>query len=329
MTNTLIALDIDHTTLPWRPHHFHAYDKEVFANTVAFLSSPEVRERSFFMLTTGRGAGAVSEIRYILNTLPIDALSLDNGKRLYRRSNDVPVSEWLDQLLHLPHDEAWSEKLTRTHNWNPDKACALLQEALTTEGFLDHSLEDPDPHGRIVFRRLCSWRRDEQEVWLKGFVAKDETAVAFKLSYKGDHERLEEEVAPILEAISAHFKRANIELTITPESRPGGDNQVFVIFSPKGISKAAALSHVVHNWGLDIESVITGGDGRNDIELLSKVSYGTAPNHPIVVGGDPVLRRAVQTAGTSAVLYVEDGDLPSALIQQWQRTHREARSVTA
>lgn len=323
MPKTLIAFDIDHTTIPWRPIHLHAYDKEVFTKTTQFLISPEVRKRSFFMLTTGRGAGAVSEIRHIVGQLPLDALSLDNGKRIYRRPEETPVPTWLDSLVTLEHDSKWGDKLTRKYNWDPDGACVLLREALEKEGFNDHSLEDPDPHGRIVFRRPCAWRKDSYPVWLKAFVAKDETGVAFKLSYRGDHDRLEGEVAPILKGITRRFNDQDIDLTITPESRPGGDNQVFVIFSPKEISKAAALSHIVHHWDLDVHSTITAGDGRNDIELLSRVSYGLAPNHPIVVGGDPVLRRAVETSGTPGAIFVEDTELPEALTQQWHRINAQ------
>jgi len=256
------------------------------------------------LLNTGRTFTELKEIQDILRetTLPVTAISLEDGKRLLVKPDTMSSAEWLNTLFDQNinylrfKDAGWTEK-----NEAPLKA---IGDFLTGEkGFIHRN----DKGEELIYSKpvqksdtgvkSCS----KDALWIVKVVP---PAINFEVSVRGAGEADEIDI----EAFNAELRNEILKMLDkkgydikTPETKK---QYTCINTIERGDVSKGAVADYVRRQSNDTDCEIRAGNAGNDESML-KTSY---PNtQSILVGNDNNMRKIL--ARQANVTYVPAGEL--------------------
>jgi hydroxymethylpyrimidine pyrophosphatase-like HAD family hydrolase len=336
MSRIVVALDLDHTTIPWIPDAPPAgpfIDEEVFQETIRFFNRPEVRDHLFLVFSTGRGPRALSKILPLLEHFPVDAVSINNGKRVFTRPSGAAPAEWIRGFAGLEPLREWDDHLRTRWGWDQDVADELLARFLKMSGFrrlvpphpLTGEVSD-DPVWVKLYKNLgerCEVT-GEDVLWLIDH-ARDESGFAISLSHHHPDLPLQEYAESLAEGLGAMHLERGISFIHQVDIARSHPDKLFVFYGPESISKQSSLEYLVRHAVKECRGVITGGDSLNDLELLTAEEYAGTLNYPVLVGAHSTLASRMEEFNLPLLVRTEVHSLVEGLKEQWDR----CRSLSA
>lgn len=291
----MASLDIDRTVIPWKTDP--EFDITAYLRYQHQLQSPEFRQKTFVMLSTGRGLRATKELAPIISRYPIDAIGLNDGQQVFFRPKDGhgdwhPIEEtrqWIMSLKPKDADRDWRKHLNGwstiavsrdmrlnhlpalyfDEEWDPE-----MQSKLNPKGQYHLFSRQKDPYDPAYGKWILSIRPDQSCFGVthlpgsKGGQVSPEEATQFA-----------EVVGLMLKnRMTKDWPAFSYYTVKTPEG-------AFFHFGPKGNSKAALIKYMIQErMPQKPAAVISAGDGGNDVPLLSSHDLAGVPNYPVFVG---------------------------------------------
>lgn len=329
----MIASDFDDTLVPWITFD-KAMQQAPHARTVNKLAG--LSPRAIFMIVTGRGLRAIQPWASLFQKLPLRGLILDNGKELYVNQQNRPATEWIQSLDQKAQDPDWQNHLKTEAKWDFSQIRDITIRNLKNKRFQEI------PHGnptrpdlarehdtvlrrsetfleRMIHRLLPTVKPSAQMV----FAAGESAAYLVRNDQRSN---------PIYREIGRHYmdplskelekKGYPIHYKMSQHQKRGFD---YYLFEPRlgDIHKGTALAFML-NQRIDpseqslLKGIITMGDNRNDLPMLSRASYRVGgrelPNYPIVSG--EALQSAPEVWNHAQAEKVPLGDLAPGLDRQ-------------
>jgi hydroxymethylpyrimidine pyrophosphatase-like HAD family hydrolase len=265
----LIALDIDGTLLEWIEGL--GQTREVVSEAVREAIRNAAESGAEIVLASGRSAHAMTPIADRLGLPLVDA------ERLWIvASNGAVVTRY--PPMEVVHEELFDARdaVTRILAARPEALVAVEERGL------GYRVNRPFPEGELTGEQLISP--------VEEMVADPVSRVVIRDPDSTPEDFIELGRSVGLEGISYHVGWT-----------------AWLDLAPIGINKAAGLSYVIDQLGLEPADVLAIGDGRNDIEMLEWAGRGVAMGQAT----DDV--KAVADAVTGSV----DDDGAATEINRW------------
>ncbi len=275
-------------------------------NMASFKATEDAIQKAKFdsvVLNTGRNYSEIKEIKDILKetTMPIDAILLQDGKRILERPKNLSPREWMAQLFNKDINYLKFEN----SDWakNNKKPLEIIGKYLTEEkGFILRKNNDET----IVYSKPRK-KIDETSQFSRWEVSIVPPGIQLRVNIKGNTEYKKEELKNFAADLNKDIKKlldkngyktqldAKEELTIVSD------------FERSDINKGTAADYVKSKMD-DNTDEVRAGDNSNDIEMLTDDNILA-----IQVGNDKTLAKALE--GKDNVIQVPRGALSDGVIE--------------
>lgn len=314
---TMLTTDLDGTLLiPSNEHMKMDVEDRLYCQKSIDKAEKAVKDNKIdtVFLNTGRNFTELCEVQDILEktTMPVTAISLEDGKRLLTKPNFLTPQQWIHSLFNKKINyTAFSDKDWTKRNEAPLKA---IGQFLTKEkGFIHRN----DNGEKMIYSKPIeegdtgAIKASKNALWIVTLVP---PGINFEVSVRDSKEDdiIDTEAfnAEISSEISQMLKEKGFK-TDSPETK----EQVTYVNSitREDISKGSVSDYVRDKEGLDTKE-IRAGNAENDASMLTT----TNPNIQVIqVGEDEALKKIL--APYSNVTNVAAGDLGQGINTAYQR----------
>ncbi len=304
----LFTTDLDGTILIGAKDNIKRNLKDRSYDTHSFKKTFSTVKRKGFddvLINTGRNFSELSEIKELLQDTdaPINAISLEDGKRLLKKPLNLTPEQWMAQLF--------GGKVNYTYfcdkNWEDINSAPLKQiaEFLTKEmGYIHRKNEDEKSifskdieFGDVGVEKISGNPKWRVEIIPPGITVK------VKVYNKGDSKiNLQEYNSYLSSKVLNFLERKGYDI-----SKLKSEEETCYInkFKRADINKKTVADFFKSTLPDDTQE-IRAGNASNDYEMLNDDSI-----QAIVVGDDEHLKRKL--AGKSNITYVEEGHLDKGI----------------
>lgn len=295
----LLSLDFDQTMIRWLKGDDKAFDELALRRNVdAIRASYPI---SAVHVNTGRGLHSFQKVAGVaspfLARMPLDYLSLDNGRELYVNKRHERADKWIARLRTTDAERSWQEKI----GWKPAIVNDAIRRLALEAGYVQVGTTANANMNMTTYTRTgngLTWTLqalDNPSAFLIYAEAAGEKNQVFDEPQRAHGRRLAEHLLGQLASLGIEA-RYGLE-----EKHAGDQNYGYFVFAPANVDKGAAIRELLDHYFSKPQAVITAGDSSyNDTPALAPLAYdGKKPeqpvlNYPIVLGQDDVLAKAVQ-----------------------------------
>lgn len=295
----LLSMDFDHTLIRWLKGDDKAFDEVSLQRNVNAVR--DAYPVAAVHLNTGRGLHyfqkAAQVAAPILAKMPLDYLSLDNGRELYINKRHERTDKWIARLRTADMEQSWQSQI----GWDAGRVNQAIHELLAAEGFTQTEVTQSPNLTEARYTKTeagLTWMvrtLDNPSAWLMYVKPDAGEASVFDEPQRARGHRMAEQLLQTLSGLGIEA-RYGLE-----EKHDGNVHYGFFVISPVHVDKAAAIGQVLTHYLSNPKAVITAGDSSyNDTPALKPEAFTagktprTVPNYPIVVGEDATLVSAVQ-----------------------------------
>lgn len=318
----LLSMDFDHTLIRWLKGDDKTFDELGLQRNVNAVR--DAYPVAAVHLNTGRGLHyfqrAARAAAPILARMPLDYLSLDNGRELYVNKRHQRADRWIAGLKTTDTEASWQKKI----GWDAATVNAAIRQLVLEAGFVQTGIESSANLTEVRYQKTggaLTWTLktlDNPSAFLVYARPRDGETSVFEEPQRAEGRRMAERLIRQLAGLGIEA-RYGLE-----EKHDGNVHYGFFVFAPARVDKAAAIREVLGHYLGNPQAVITAGDSSyNDTPALGPEAFTTdsnrtVANYPIVVGGDPALAAAVQGNPRHAV--AADKRLDQAIAAQIGKT---------
>lgn len=303
-TGKMLTTDLDGTMLiPSNEHMKINVEDRLYSETSIKKAERAVKKNNIdsVLLNTGRNFTELKEVQDILEktTLPVSAISLEDGKRLLNKPSDMTTCEWMKTLFNSDinylkfADDAWSKK-----NEAPLQA---IGNFLNEKGFIHRNdngekmiYSKPIEEGDVGVRKVLS----DEAIWTITLVP---PGINFEVNTRGECDvDLEAFNRQISAEIQAMLKEEGFDI----DDMATKEQTTFVNSIERlDVTKGSVSDYVRQKQGDDTKE-IRAGNAYNDVSMLKTRNPKI---QAVQVGDDKFLSDALSQY--SNVVQVEVGEL--------------------
>lgn len=283
----MLTTDLDGTFLipiGKRPASKSVEDRSFRTDSIV-KATEAVKDNGFdsVLINTGRNFSELKEVEDILKSvdMPIDAIALEDGKRLLKRPQRLTSSQWMAQLFNKDinylkfEDETWAK--------NNSAPLGLISDfLLLEEGFIHRK----DSGEEMIFSKpVDNAAKNDAKRWEVTLVP---PGISLRIKAKGldgfegvDVEAYAKELTNKIETL---LKDCGYDIS-TPSTKE--ELSYFSTFERRDINKASVANYLKNSFNEPTQEV-RAGDGVNDIEMLLDEGI-----EAIQVGNEGILSRAL------------------------------------
>lgn len=308
---TMLTTDLDGTMLiPSNEHMKIDVEDRLYSQPSIDKTEAAVKNNGIdtVLINTGRNYTELCEVQDILEqtTMPVDAISLEDGKRLLKKPENLSTQDWMKLLFNKNinylafKDENWT-KLSEA----PLKA---IGQYLTKEkGFIHRN----DNGEKMIYSKPVELgdtgvkSTSKDALWIITLVP---PAINFEVSVRDSKDDDDIDVEAFNKEISAEIEEMLKKQGFKTENKETKEQVTFVnTIERKDITKGSVADYV-RNTTQGADKEIRAGNAGNDISMLKT-------DNPIIqsvlVGDDKTIKSLLSHQAN--VTYVPTGELGSGI----------------
>ena len=230
----------------------------------------------------------------LLQGAPLDALVLENGKKVFLNPDEIPAEAWLTRLTEEDSDAGWDATVQNISNWSLIPAKRVIRQTLLEEGYTSDAPDDVHKPMSGTLPNGTPVKLEFLDTHSAFDLITPDNDPATLVAAQAETDRLAEKI------IRNMVRNAGILVDASGFDMPEktGGHLYVKDFEPAGVNKGSALQYIVKKMP-QLQAVITAGDNElNDPPAMTRLNYINAqgelvPNLPIVMSARPAFTEAM------------------------------------